>query len=235
MKGITVNEALELLKGHGVILKAGRNGLSRVIETVSVLEVTRYQDWVRGGELFLTTLGAFPAREQVYDLVRDLNRAGVAALAVHPGHNLGVAMDDYAFQLAEELDFPVLVLPRSIPYSTVFSVVMGAILNKQKLLLEKSLQINTYLTDILLTGGSFEKIALSLQKLINRPVMITDSSLKVLAVAGTDKVSADEFAGEVLDVLKELHSSMPAYEGFGPEGSPGIRTCHRPASASGGQ
>ncbi|SHI32137.1 PucR family transcriptional regulator [Desulfofundulus thermosubterraneus] len=230
MKGITVNEALELLKGHGVILKAGRNGLSRIIETVSVLEVTRYQDWVRGGELFLTTLGAFPAREQVYDLIRDLSRAGVTALAVHPGHNLEVAMDDCAFQLAEELNFPVLVLPRSIPYSTVFSVVMGAILNKQKMLLEKSLQINTYLTDILLAGGSFEKIALSLQKLINRPVMITDSSLKVLAVAGTDKVLAGDFTREALDVLRQLHSSIPADDGFPLEGSLGIRTYNRPTS-----
>ncbi len=230
MKGITVNEALELLKGHGAILKAGRNGLSRIIETVSVLEVTRYQDWVRGGELFLTTLGAFPTREQVYDLIRDLSRAGVAALAVHPGHNLEVMMDDRAYQLAEEVNLPVLVLPRSIPYSTVFTVVMGAILNKQKLLLEKSLQINTYLTDILLTGGGFEKIAVSLHKITNKPVMITDSFLNVLALVGSNKVSAGDFSKEALDVLKQLHSSISADDGFPQEGNLGIRTYHRPTS-----
>lgn len=235
MRGITVNEALELLKSHGVILRAGRNGLSNIIDSVSVLEIARWHKWIHGGELYLTTLSALKSKEEIYEMIRFFGEKKVAALGVHPGNNLEIPMDKYAYQLAEDVNLPVLVLPRTIPYSTVFSVVLGAILNKQKLLLEKSQQINRYLTDILLTGGSFKKIALSLQKLIDNPVMIVDSSLEVLAVVGNNEFPADLFTREALEVLKDLHSTISSEGETRQKGTLGIQTYRRPTSGNGSE
>ena len=207
MNGITVNEAVELLKGHGAILKAGRNGLTNIINTVSVLEVPSYQHWLEGGELFLTTLNAFSADSEVVNLVKNLSAAGAAALALHPGNNIKVAMSDEGFALADRLNLPILVLPRTIPYSTVFSIIMGAVLNKQKVLLEKSQEINKYLTDILLSGGSFERVAQSLNELLNKPVLITDGTLEVTAVLGTSDFPAEIFLSKARKALSELHES----------------------------
>lgn len=200
--GVTVNELLELLKGYGAILKAGGNSLSKVIETVSVLEVIEYQQWLRGGELFMSTLSSFTSDEQVCNLVKDLSEAGSAALALHPGVGLEVNITEQAYKIAEEYDFPIIILPRTIPYSTVYSVMMNAMVNKQEKLLAQSKRINKYLTEILLTGGSFEKIASSLQKLIQKPVFISNSAYKVVAVLGTDAFSTEYFIQCAKEVLR---------------------------------
>ena len=203
MNGITVNEVLELLKGHGVILKAGRNGLSNIVETVSVLEVELYQPWLQGGEFFLTTLSAFQKMDQVYQLIRDLKNIGSAALAVHPGNKQEVFMDDYAFALAEELNFPILILPKSIPYNRVLTTVMEAILNKQKIMLERSQELNRYLTNILLAGGGFKGIAESLREAVNKPVVIADGTGHIAAEAQHPHYDPLVFRKEVEAVLNE--------------------------------
>ena len=230
MEGITVNEALELLKGHGAILKAGRNGLGNMITSVSVLEIAQWHDWIHGGELYLTTLSALKSREEIYELITVFGRKKVAALGVHPGNQPQVPLDQAAYNLAEEVNLPILLLSRAIPYSTVFSVILGAIHNKQKLMLEKSQQINKYLTEILLTGGSFEKIAVSLQKLLKKPVMITDSSLEILAYMGTTQMGAENFLKEAMGGLRQMHSTGASWEEAPQEENWGIRFYREPAS-----
>ncbi|WP_027363593.1 PucR family transcriptional regulator [Desulfotruncus alcoholivorax] len=223
MFGVTVNELLELLKGHGAILKAGGNSLSNVIETVSVLEVIEYQQWLRGGELFLSTLSYFTSEDQVCNLVKDLREAGSAALAIHPGVRLEVNVKEQVYKIAEDNDFPIIILPRTIPYSTVYSLMMNAMIDKQEKLLEQSKRINQYLTEILLTGGSFEKIASSLQKLIQKPVLIADSSYKVLAALGTDGFLTAYFIQCAKQILRYQNGNT--YEnGSWQEGNLGIRT-----------
>ncbi|NLO89415.1 MAG: hypothetical protein GX088_03690 [Clostridia bacterium] len=203
MNGITVNEALELLKGHGVILKAGRNGLSNIIETVSVLEVELYQQWLQGGELYLTALSAFQKKDQVYQLIRDLKDAGSAALAVHPGNKQEVFLDDHAYALAEELNFPILILPKSIPYSSVLTTVMEAILDKQKIMLERSQELNRYLTNMLLAGGGFKGIAESLREVVKKPVVIADGTGHIVAEVQHPHYDPLIFRKEVEAVLQE--------------------------------
>ncbi|MEW6622494.1 MAG: PucR family transcriptional regulator ligand-binding domain-containing protein [Bacillota bacterium] len=224
MQGITVNQALELLKVHGAILKAGRNGLTNIIDSVSVLEIAKWHQWVHGGELYLTTLSALKSKEEVYELIRAFAEKKVAALGIHPGNQTQIPLDDTAYELADEVNLPILLLPRSIPYSTVFSVILSAILNKQKLMLEKSQQINKYLTDILLTGGSFENIALSLKRILNQPVLITDSFLEVLALVGTGKVSTEDFGIEALEALRSMHALRLVETVTWWEGNPSIKT-----------
>jgi len=229
LNGISVNEALELLKSHGVILKAGRSGLSNIIETVSVLEVELYQPWLHGGELFLTTLSAFKRMDQVYQLIRDLKDTGSAALAVHPGNKQEVFMDDQAFKLAEDLNFPILILPKSIPYSKVLSIVMGAILNRQKVMLERSQELNRYLTNILLTGGGFKGIAESLRDALNSPVIIADSTGSTAAEASHPMYDPIFFKKEAEAVLRECAEKGYPEKGIIHEGKLNIKFLHFPA------
>ncbi|MFZ7102890.1 MAG: PucR family transcriptional regulator [Peptococcaceae bacterium] len=215
MKGITVNEALELLKSQGVILKSGRKGLFKVIETVSVLEINVYQKWLHGGELFLTTLSQFNTNAEICKLIKELEKAGTAVLAVHPGSRSELKLDQDIYNLAEEINFPIFLLPVRIPYSTVFSVILGAILDKQKLLLEEAHKINNYLTDILLTGGSFKKIVQFVQAILNQPVLIADSNEGILEAAGTAKYPLETIIGEADKIIGDL------YQGAGEAGRTG--------------
>jgi len=183
MQGITVNEVLALLADRGVQLIAGAAGAGRVVRHVSVLEIDDYDQWVRGGELFLTTMRAFRPESARVHLVENLHSAGAAALAVHPGTAKGCPVTPAVTGMADRLGMPLLMLPAEMAYITVFSEVLGTILNREAILLERAQRINASFMRVLLKGGGPEDIARSLASLIQKRVIITDSRFAPSIVA----------------------------------------------------
>lgn len=178
MSGISVQEAINVLENYGVKVVAGKKGLKNEIKNVSVLEIPQIEDiWINGGELILTTLYAFEEVSQVLKMISAFSRLKVAALGVHPGVKNKANLDKRIIERADELGFPIFILPRDMPYTTIFSIILGNILNKQAVLLTKSEQINRYLTNILLEGGGVNHIGTSLSNILKKPVVILDEFL----------------------------------------------------------
>lgn len=182
MRGMSVKEALDLLKDYNVKLVAGEKGINNVITNVSVLEIPDIDEiWITGGEFLLTTLYSFKDITDIIKVITRFSHTKVAALGIHPGTNSGFHINQSIIDKANELGFPICLLPREIPYTTIFSVIFGNILNKQAVLLLKSEQINRYLTNILLEGGGINNIVKSLSNLLKKPVMMLDEFLKPVA------------------------------------------------------
>lgn len=81
--GFTVREAIDLGYFDKCSLLAGRAGLDRRIEAVSVLEVPDACSWIRGGELAVTALfGVRDSPEQQVELVEGFARSGGSGLVV---------------------------------------------------------------------------------------------------------------------------------------------------------
>lgn len=209
MNGITVKEALLLLQPYGVELKAGKSGLSNMVQSVSVLEYKHYYNWLEGGEFFLSRLDAFETEKDFHDLIKKLGQVKSAALAIHLVNSGKFPLNEMACNLAEEYCLPIILLPRKMLYSTVFSIVLGAILDRQKILLEKSQTINTYLTDILLTGGGFENIAVCLNRILGNPVLIFSNCLEILAEVGIDQELKDNLIKEICNKIKKDKPTLP--------------------------
>ncbi|MGB4525177.1 MAG: PucR family transcriptional regulator ligand-binding domain-containing protein, partial [Bacillota bacterium] len=53
--GITVREILELPEFSGVTVAGGKSGLEQVVTNINVMEVPDILDWVREGDMLLTT------------------------------------------------------------------------------------------------------------------------------------------------------------------------------------
>ena len=83
---LTLREALtmiEPLRRSRVV--AGKRGLDNVVESVNVMEVPDILDWVRAGELLVTTM--YPLRDDaaaIETLVPRLAEKGLAGLAITP-------------------------------------------------------------------------------------------------------------------------------------------------------
>ncbi|MEW6663056.1 MAG: PucR family transcriptional regulator [Bacillota bacterium] len=186
--GITVREALQLEELKGVQLVAGSNGLGRIINHVSVLEVpSNFNQWLQGNELILTTLYSFGDNAKaMVNLVEEFAFAGVAALGIHPGLK-GDPLLPEMIERANLLGLPLLKLPRDMPYTTVISAILEAILNRQELLLRRSSQINRSMIKVILDEGDLQQIAATLSGLIKSPVAIADAQFKVLAFHGYDQ------------------------------------------------
>jgi len=179
---------------------AGAAGLERRVRGVNVLEDANIVRWMRGGELLLTT--GYSIRDD-----DDALRALVPALAERGLAGLGIKLGLYIEELPEDvrveadrLAFPIVGLPPRVMFNDILSEVLGSILNRQAVELERSNAIHTRLTAVALDGGSFHDLAEAVAELVHRPVAIRDAQSGELAA--TAGVPRDGDAPHVTHAIK---------------------------------
>ncbi|MGH9102134.1 MAG: PucR family transcriptional regulator ligand-binding domain-containing protein, partial [Acidimicrobiales bacterium] len=186
--GISVEEALDLPSLAGTQIVAGRSGLPGRITSVNMMEVPDIGPFLAAGELLVTT--GFPLRgddRALARLIPMLASKGLSALAIKQGRYVRVstAMIDSA----DRLGLPVLALPAAASFNEILSDVLGTIMGRQALRLERSVTIHDRLTAVVLAGGSFPELIRALSDLIGCPAALFDAGGQMLA-------SFPELAGE---------------------------------------
>jgi purine catabolism regulator len=180
MEGIKVKDVYALLKEDGVKLVAGKNGLNRIVNSISVTEVDNPYRWLIGGEMILTTLFMFKKREDKINFINKLNDSGCACVAIHPGNQLEFLVENYILEIGDKLQFPIFILPQEMPYVRIFNKVYEAILNKKEILLKKSAEITYMMTKTLIADGNIHDIILKLYKILNKSVFFLNNKLEIV-------------------------------------------------------
>ena len=182
--GITVREALFLPSlGRGRLV-AGERGLERRITSVNMMEVPDIGAYVRAGELLVTT--AYPLRNDaraVNELVQMLANRGLAALALKPGRYIE-ALPEPMIRAADTLGFPVVELPDDASFNDILADVLGSILNRHALQLERSRAIHDRLTAVALAGGSLHDLIDALSSLVGCASAVCDAHGERVAMVG---------------------------------------------------
>jgi purine catabolism regulator len=197
---ITVREALSLPCLQGATLLAGARGTGRRIRGVNVMEDADIVRWMRGGELLLTT--GYTIRDDPAALARlvpALAERELAGVVLKLGLYVE-AVPASVVALADQLDFPVIGLPARMMFDDILSEVLGTILNRQAVELERSNAIHMRLTQIAVDGGSFSELAEAVSELVHRPVTIRDAQGRDLAA--TDGVPDDPDAPHVMRAIR---------------------------------
>src|ERR1700750_1928164 len=156
---ITVRDALDLDCMAGATLLAGSGGAGRRIRGVNIMEDADIVRWMRGGELLLTT--GYSIRDDpsvLARLVPALAERDLAGLVIKVGLYVETVPDEVV-ALADDLGFPVIGLPPRTMFDDVLSEVLGTILNRQAVELERSSAIHARLTQVAVDGGSFRDLA----------------------------------------------------------------------------
>lgn len=154
---------------------AGHAGLDRTVRGVNVMEVPDILDWVRPGELLLTT--AYPLRDDAAGLealVPRLHERGLSGIAIKTARYID-RIPDPMIQAADRLGFPLLELPADASFSDIIAAVLAIVLNVQSARLERSAAIHDRFTSIALSGGGLRQIAEALAEFAGRPVTILDA------------------------------------------------------------
>jgi PucR family transcriptional regulator, purine catabolism regulatory protein len=181
---LTVRDLPTLPVLAGARTVAGAAGLDREIRAVNVMEVPDIEEFVRPDELLLTT--AYPLRDRVEDLpdlVTTLHRRGLAALAVKTGRYLA-ELPAEVLARADELGFPLLVLPDSTAFNEVIGAVLAVVLAEYGAEPARAEAIRERLTGVALAGGGLEEIARTLAGALDRAVAVTDTEHQVLGASG---------------------------------------------------
>jgi len=144
--GISVKDALTLPGLNKARLLAGKKGLNRIIERVSVVEAPdfkAYKSLVKEGDFFITSFYAVKNDEHLQlKAVETLLSCGSSGLAVIDLYFKDLSKEIKNF--ADEASFPIMILPESVPYAEVITNVMDAII-RQKDNLIKEMMINNIL------------------------------------------------------------------------------------------
>ncbi|GEN81426.1 PucR family transcriptional regulator [Actinotalea fermentans] len=180
MATVTVREIMTLAPLHGTYVLAGASGLDRVVTGVNVMEVPDIERYVKEGELLLTT--AYPVRdrpERLVELLPVLHARGLAGLAIKPLRYLE-RLPDGLTERADELGFPVLVVPDDTSFNEVIGAVLAVVLAEYGAEPARTEAIRERLTGIALSGGGLEEIARTLSAALDRSVTIVDHDAIVL-------------------------------------------------------
>ena len=133
---ITVKDVLEIAQAKGCTLAVGKERLNRVVRYVDCIEIPDMTAWMRPNVLYITTgYACSGTREEILALIRNLNKAKAAALAIK-SRFIGQYLKD-ALKLAEEFRFPIILMPEELPFIELNYAVMEALVKSQNNLIDK--------------------------------------------------------------------------------------------------
>lgn len=197
--GIMVQDALNkdpLKKG---ILLAGENGVDRIIKSVNIIEVPEVVNWLKGGELLLTSGYVFKDDIKLRQrIIYDLAQKGVAALGIKPGQFFQEVPEDLIAN-SNELNLPLIEIPPQMPYSEIMIPLFELIINEQYYKLKRAQEIHEQLFELLLRGGNINSIAILLGHLIDNPVVIFDNCRNIRGMG-----CSEEIAAKIQDSLQNM-------------------------------
>ena len=181
---ITVKEALKLPELKSVSIVAGHEGLERKILSVNIMEVPDISDYVKEGDLLITTMYPIRNEEQLQrKLIPMLHEKGVAALAIAP-LDPNKSIPTFMIDQAEKLAFPLLSLPYGTSFNNIINPVLQNIVDRQTSLLQKNAEVNHRFINVLINGGSLGEIANMIHAEDAIPVTICSPLGNILATAG---------------------------------------------------
>jgi purine catabolism regulator len=182
--------ALDLFARSGLV--AGAGGLDGEVRWAHAVDIPAASEWVRPGELLLTTFFGLRDDEAAQTrLCTQLAAKGLAGMIVAIGEYLD-HVPAAVRATADAANFPIVELPWDIAFEDVVRVVSEYILNDHYRILKKSLEIHRLLTQLVLNDGSLQDVATELCALIQRPIEVDDLSFAVLAAATPSVAAIDD-------------------------------------------
>jgi purine catabolism regulator len=219
--GITVREALMLPSLARGRLVAGAGGLERRITSVNMMEVPDIGAYVRPGELLVTT--AYPLRDDtraVNELVHMLATRELAGLALKPGRYIDV-LPGRMLEAAERLAFPLIELPDDASFNDVLADVLGSILNRHALELERTRAIHDRLTAVAVAGGSLHDLIDALSSLVGQASAVLDTHGEPIATVGVQPGAGAARTSRPIQTGPQRHGEMVLWaeeSELGPDG-----------------
>ncbi|SHM86701.1 purine catabolism regulatory protein [Caldanaerovirga acetigignens] len=211
MEGVTVREAYNVLKDEGIYWMAGQRGENRLIESVSVLEIPDCYEWLCGGEMILTTFYTCRNDEERLKLLEGLERGGAACIMLHPGSGKLSINLELLMRFADEINFPLFIIDRKVPYSIIIKKVYELLLSKKEQELKRAQEINDTMNNILLSNGGASEIIEKLSSITNKTVLFLDEDFVLIEAVfrNSDKSSLEKKIDKILDWAKNLVENMP--------------------------
>lgn len=170
-----VKDLLKVAALKDATVLSGQNDLNKAIKGATIMEAPDITDWLKGGELILTSL--YPIRsfndEEQQQFILHLAEKGVSALLIK-NHRFVTEIPQTIVSAGDKYALPIIQLPKEIPYVDVMYPVLGELFNNQVKKLQYYKEIHDRFTALSLADAGPEKIIGTLETLIGNPVALFD-------------------------------------------------------------
>jgi purine catabolism regulator len=172
---LTLKKILEMAPFEEFDVLAGENGLSRKVTSVSFLDDSDVSAELNGGEILMTS-GYILKNDlsQFVNLIRNIARANAAALFIKLKRSIDNLSQEIC-DIAERLNFPIILMPLTCTYSDVINQVLSILENEQVRKLKFSEEMYCLFINLILNGGDLNQLVTTLGKYINSEVAYIDT------------------------------------------------------------
>lgn len=173
---------------------AGQDALHREIGWVHIVDHPEITNWLKPGELLLTTGYNWPLEEHASrELIRTLSEIGLAGVVLAVPH-FREHFPQAAIEEANQCSFALLELPWDVPFSEITHDVLARIINIQTETIRRSDLIHRTLTNAAIQANNLESLALALSNALEKPVLIVSDSGALLGGSSSCWVEKEERA-----------------------------------------
>lgn len=171
--GISLEDVLNLPIMSKCKLISGFKGVRNTVSRVNIIADPDIFDWVKEGELLLTTAYSFNKADIDYqkNIILNSKNRDLAGIGIKISPYLE-RLNDEILEYADELNFPIIEIDPDLPLSEILMEVMKQIYNKQTTLLERIEKANEKFMEIMLEGKSLNEVIDVVYSNIKNPVAI---------------------------------------------------------------
>ncbi|SMF83698.1 purine catabolism regulatory protein [Paenibacillus uliginis N3/975] len=170
-----VEHVLKMARLQNAKVLGGSQGLSNIIKGITIMEAPDIADWLKGGEMLLTSLYPilnYTEAEQREFMFRLADKS-VSAIMIK-NHRFVKKIPEVIIEIGEQTGLPIIQIPQDIPYVDVLYPVMEELFNNQVMKLKYFKEVHDRFTTLSLTDTGMEPIITTLEQLIGNPVAIYD-------------------------------------------------------------
>lgn len=156
---------------------AGHGGLGREVSTVSVMDAPDIYEWMRGGELLITSGYVMKDDpEYITTMVEKLDEWGASAFGVKLGRFID-EMPQSAIREAEARNFPLLSIPVEFAFTEVINPVLQEVINRKSREMIYTENIHREFIRMAVEEKSIAEILQMLERYILRSVVYFDITI----------------------------------------------------------
>lgn len=179
----TIKNIMDLSTFKNAKVIAGHKGMNKEVSSVTVAEVPDASDWLKGGEMVVTT-GYFIKDNEDFQKkwINALIKNGASALAIKTDRFMG-KIPEQMIEIANQNSFCLIELPLDITWPAILQSVFNLINHENSVAIKRTEEIHKKLTKTVFEGQGLYFIAKILAQLVDNIIIVEDAVLDNLAIA----------------------------------------------------
>ncbi|MEC0229068.1 PucR family transcriptional regulator [Paenibacillus alba] len=177
---LTIREALAIYPLTEAKLVAGKQGESRIVKSVNVMDAPDIADWTKSGEMLFTTAFAMKdSPQETVNLLRKLNDRGAAGLGIKLGR-FWTELPQVVVEEADRLHFPIIEMPFQFTFSDQMNALFNAEYRRNTKLLQTVLEKQTKLMQFGLKQDNMLSMFQLISQILGYPMAVVGARGQIL-------------------------------------------------------